>query len=109
LDAAERLQEEGISCEVIDLRTLMPIDYARVLESARKTGRALIVHLATEFCGLGSEIAATINEQLFRELKAPASRLGAEYLPIAFSRAIETAQLPSVDLICARVRALVSN
>jgi 2-oxoisovalerate dehydrogenase E1 component len=74
----------------------------------RKTGRALVVHLATEFCGLGSEIAATINEELFRELKAPASRLGAEYLPIAYSQEIEAAQLPSTDSIAARVRALMS-
>lgn len=109
LDAAKRLEEEGISCEVLDLRTLMPLDYHRMIDSVKKTGRALVVHLATEFCGLGSEIAATLNEELFGKLKAPASRLGAEYLPIAFSRDIETAQLPSVDAIMRRVRALISN
>jgi len=108
LAVAEKLAEEGVSAEVIDLRTLMPIDYHRVLRSVRKTGRALVVHLATEFCGLGSEIAATINEELFRELKAPASRLGADYLPIAYSQEIEAAQLPSTDSITTRVRALMS-
>jgi 2-oxoisovalerate dehydrogenase E1 component len=108
LAVAEKLAEEGISAEVIDLRTLMPIDYHRVLTSVRKTGRALVVHLATEFCGLGSEIAATINEELFRDLKAPASRLGAEYLPIAYSQDIETAQIPNADSIAARVKALMT-
>lgn len=108
LEAAKQLEEEGIDCEVLDLRTLMPLDYHRMLDSVKKTGRALVVHLATEFCGLGSEIAATLNEELFATLKAPASRLGAEYLPIAFSRDIETAQLPGVETIKARVRALAS-
>jgi len=108
LAVAAKLAEEGISAEVIDLRSLMPIDYHRVLTSVRKTGRALVVHLATEFCGLGSEIAATVNEELFRDLKAPASRLGAEYLPIAYSQEIEMAQIPNADSITARVKALMT-
>jgi len=107
LDVAEKLAAEGISVEVLDLRTLMPLDYHRILESVRKTGRALVVHLATEFCGLGSEIAATITEELFGTMKAPASRFGAEYAPICFSREIETAQLPNTDSISARVRKLI--
>jgi 2-oxoisovalerate dehydrogenase E1 component len=108
LAVAEKLAKEGISAEVIDLRTLMPIDYERVLTSVRKTRRALVVHLATEFCGLGSEIAATVNEELFRSLAAPASRLGAEYVPIAYSRSIEGAQIPSEDKIAQRIRELIS-
>lgn len=108
LAVAEKLAAEGIDAEVIDLRTLMPIDYHRVLESVNKTGRALVVHLATEFCGLGSEIAATINEELFRSLKAPAQRLGAEYVPVAYSRNIENAQIPHDDAIEARVRELMT-
>jgi 2-oxoisovalerate dehydrogenase E1 component len=72
-----------------------------------KTRRALVVHLATEFCGLGSEIAATLNEELFSKLKAPASRLGAEWVPISYSRAIEAAQVPNDQSIGARVRALM--
>ncbi len=102
--AAEELAKEGISAEVIDLRTLLPLDYDRILNSVEKTGRALVVHAAVEFCGLGSEIAATINEELFGKLKAPASRFGAAYAPIAYSKIIETAQVPNVGSIAARVR-----
>jgi len=105
--AAEELAQQGISAEVLDLRTLMPLDYDRIFTSVEKTGRALIVHAATEFCGLGSEIASTINEALFTKLKAPASRFGAAYAPIAYSKIIETAQIPHAGTIAARARALL--
>lgn len=105
--AAEELAKEGINAEVLDLRTLMPLDYDRIYSSVEKTGRALVVHAATEFCGLGSEIAATINEQLFGKLKAPASRFGAAYAPIAYSKTIETEQIPHAGTIAARVRELI--
>ena len=104
LAAAEELTKEGVSAEVIDLRSLMPLDYYRVLDSVKKTRRALVVHAATEFCGLGSEIAATINEELFSTLRAPASRFGAYYTPISFSKKIEAAQMPHKHSIIARVR-----
>lgn len=104
LKAAEELAKEGINAEVLDLRTLLPLDYDRILESVEKTGRALVVHAAVEFCGLGSEIAATINESLFTKLKAPASRFGAAYAPIAYSKTIETAQVPYSGSIIERVR-----
>ncbi len=106
LQAAEILAQEGINAEVLDLRTLLPLDYDRILGSVEKTGRALVVHAAVEFCGLGSEIASTINEELFTKLKAPASRFGAAYAPIAYSKTIETAQVPNVNSIVARVRAM---
>lgn len=104
LKAAEELAKEGINAEVLDLRTLLPLDYDRILTSVEKTGRALVVHAAVEFCGLGSEIASTINESLFTKLKAPASRFGAAYAPIAYSKTIETAQVPNGASIIARVR-----
>ena len=107
LAASELLAAEDISAEVVDLRSLMPLDYHRVLDSVRKTRRALVVHAATEFCGLGSEIAATLNEELFSTLKAPAGRLGAAYLPLGFSRAFETECLPSAQAIAARAREIV--
>ena len=107
MQAAEELAKEGISVEVIDLRTLLPLDYDRILTSVEKTGRALVVHAATEFCGLGSEIASTINEQLFSQLKAPAARFGAAYAPIAYSKIIETEQIPHAGTIAARVRELM--
>jgi pyruvate/2-oxoglutarate/acetoin dehydrogenase E1 component/TPP-dependent pyruvate/acetoin dehydrogenase alpha subunit len=109
LAAAEELAKEGISAEVIDLRSLMPLDYHRVIDSVKKTGRGLVVHAATEFCGLGAEIAATLNEELFGKLKAPVGRLGADYLPIGYSTLIETAQMPRTASIAARVREIVKR
>ena len=108
LAAAEKLAAEGVSAEVIDLRTLVPLDYARVLDSVKKTRRALVVHAATEFCGFGGELASTINEECFSILKAPASRLGADFAPIAYSRDIETNQVPSAASILVRAREVLA-
>ena len=109
LAAAEELAKEGVNAEVIDLRSLMPLDYHRVLDSVKKTRRALVVHAATEFCGLGAEIASTINEELFPVLKAPAARLGAVYSPISFSKEIEAKQMPHTASIVARVREVMKD
>jgi 2-oxoisovalerate dehydrogenase E1 component len=109
LNAAEELAKDGVSAEVIDLRSLLPLDYHRILDSAKKTGRALVVHAATEFCGLGAEIASTINDELYSMLKGPASRLGADYAPIAYSREIEMNQIPSASSIVARVKKMVGK
>ena len=109
LAAAEELAKEGVNAEVIDLRSLMPLDYHRVLDSVKKTRRALVVHAATEFCGLGAEIASTINEELFPLLKAPAARLGAVYAPISFSKEIEAKQMPHTASIVARVREVMKG
>jgi 2-oxoisovalerate dehydrogenase E1 component len=108
LAAAEELAKDGVSAEVIDLRTLVPLDYARVLDSVKKTRRALVVHAATEFCGFGGELASTINEECFSVLKAPACRLGADYAPIAYSREIEMNQIPSANSILARARQVLA-
>ena len=108
LAAAEELQKEGISLEVIDLRTLVPLDYHRVLESVKKTRRALVVHAATEFCGFGGELASTISEELFSTLKAPVGRFGADYAPIAYCRDIEIDQIPHAKSIAARLREVVA-
>ncbi len=109
LAAAEELAKEGISAEVIDLRSLVPIDYFRILQSVTKTGRAVVVHAAVEFCGFGAEICSTINEELWGKLKAPAIRLGADYAPIAYSRDIEMSQVPNTSAIVARVRASMKS
>jgi 2-oxoisovalerate dehydrogenase E1 component len=108
LNAAEELQKEGVSVEVIDLRTLVPLDVNRVLESVKKTRRALVVHAATEFCGFGAELASTISEELFSTLKAPVGRLGADYAPIAYSREIEFSQIPQAKSIVTRLRAVLA-
>ncbi|MDG2003387.1 MAG: thiamine pyrophosphate-dependent enzyme [Novosphingobium sp.] len=109
LAAAGELEKQGISAEVIDLRSLVPIDYFRVLKSVKKTGRALVVHAAVEFCGFGAEIASTINEELWGDLKAPAIRLGAQYAPIAYSHEIEMNQVPNIGQIVERASALVKS
>jgi 2-oxoisovalerate dehydrogenase E1 component len=108
LNAAEELAKEGVSAEVIDLRTLVPLDYHRVLDSVKKTRRALVVHAATEFGGFGGEIASTISEELFSTLKAPVGRLGADYAPIAYSREIEMNQIPSARSIAARAKQVLA-
>ena len=108
LAAAEELAKEGINVEVIDLRTLVPLDYHRVLESVKKTRRAIVVHAATEFCGFGGEIASTIGEELFSTLKAPVARFGAEFAPIAYCRDIELNQIPQAKSIAARIREVVA-
>jgi 2-oxoisovalerate dehydrogenase E1 component len=74
-----------------------------------KTGRALVVHAAVEFCGLGAEICSTINEELWGKLKSPAIRFGAEYAPMAYSSVIEASQVPSAKSIVARVLAAVKH
>ncbi len=109
LAAAEELAKEGINAEVLDLRSLVPLDTARILETAKKTGRALVIHSAVEFCGFGAEICSIINEELYGQLKGPATRLGASYAPIAYSRDIEMNQVPSVQSIVARVKELVKE
>ena len=109
LAAAEELAKEGINAEVIDLRSLMPIDYHRVLQSVKKTGRAVVVHAAVEFCGYGAEICSTINEELWGQMKGPAIRLGGAYAPMAYSSAIEFTQTPMGPSIAQRVRDAVKS
>jgi acetoin:2,6-dichlorophenolindophenol oxidoreductase subunit beta len=84
LAAAETLAAEGIAAEVIDLRSLVPLDFPTVLASVARTRRAVVVHGATRFAGPGAEIAATITEELFEDLAHPVVRLGAKYVPTPF-------------------------
>jgi pyruvate dehydrogenase E1 component beta subunit len=92
--AAAKLEEAGVSAELVDLRTIQPWDRDTVLASARKTGRVLIVHEAVTPFGVGAEISSVIHENLFRELKAPVKRLGGAFCPVPFSRPLETAFAP---------------
>jgi pyruvate/2-oxoglutarate/acetoin dehydrogenase E1 component len=91
---AEKLAKEGVNVELIDLRTIAPWDQRTVLESVAKTRRAVIVHEAVRNFGVGAEIAATINEHLFGQLKAKVARLGARQCPVPFSKPLEMAFLP---------------
>jgi 2-oxoisovalerate dehydrogenase E1 component len=99
LDAATALDADGISIEVIDLRSLLPWDRERVLDSVKRTGRALVLHEAPQTGGFGAEIAATISAEAFEWLDAPVARLGALDTPIPFSKALEEIFSPKGRLV----------
>ena len=106
LAAAEQLAGEGIDAEVLDLRTLKPLDTAAVLATARKTGKVLVVHAANQLAGIGGEIAALIAEQAFEWLDAPVRRLGGLDTPVPFSPPLEDAYRPNAAKIVAAAREL---
>lgn len=98
LEAAEQSEEEeGISCEVVDLRTLMPFDVETVLNSVRKTGRLVIVHEAPRTCGFGAELAATVGEKALLHLQAPVTRITGFDTPFPYAR--EEDYLPGIERI----------
>ncbi|MDT3442250.1 MULTISPECIES: alpha-ketoacid dehydrogenase subunit beta [unclassified Pseudofrankia] len=107
--AAEALVAEGISAEVIDLRTLLPVDFPTVLESVAKTRRAVVVHYATRFAGPGAEIAAAIQEELFGQLAAPVVRIGARFTPVPQAPTIEAAAYPNVSDVTDAVRRVMKG
>ncbi|SHM64175.1 alpha-ketoacid dehydrogenase subunit beta [Cryptosporangium aurantiacum] len=107
LDAAKALEDEGIDVEVLDLRTLVPLDVPAVLESVGRTGRAVVAHYAVEFAGPGAELAARISTDLFGQLRAPVARVGARFRPIPAAKELETAVYPSAERIASAVRATV--
>ena len=111
VDMAEKLwKEDGISVEVIDPRTLVPFDKETVLNSVRKTGRAVVVHEAHRVCGVGAEIASIIQEEAFPYLDAPVIRLGAKQCPLPFNLGLENAVVPqSQDIYQAVKKALWLN
>ena len=104
LTAAEQLAGEGIDCEVIDLRTVTPLDAETVLTSARKTNRVVVVHEAVRSGGLGAEVAAQVQEHAFDYLDAPVARVGAPFSPIPFSPGLESAYVPDATRIAAGIR-----
>ena len=101
--AAAQAAEQGVSVEVIDLRTIAPWDRETVLASARKTGRVLIAHEAVKEHGVGAEIAAVINEELFGQLKKPVKRLGGAFSAVPYSRPLESAYAPDAARILAAI------
>ena len=108
LKAAEQLANDGISAEVVDPRSLVPLDKALILASVRKTGRAITVDPAHQTCSAGSEIAAMIGEHAFDSLRGPVLRIATADTHLPFSPAIEQALYPSVDRIVAAARRLVT-
>ena len=97
--AAAQLKEEGVTAEVVDLRTISPLDDDTILNSVAKTGRAVVVHEAVRNFGVGAEISSRIHEHLFSELKAPVQRLGSQESPVPFSKPLEQAYLYSQQQI----------
>ena len=107
-EAAERLAaEDGLSVEIVDLRSVLPWDKKAVLESVRKTSKALVLHEDTRTAGFGAEIAATIAEEAFEHLDAPVTRIAAPDAPVPFSPPLEKAFIPQVEDVVAGLRELV--
>jgi pyruvate dehydrogenase E1 component beta subunit len=107
LEAAERLAaEDGIEAEVIDPRSLVPLDVATIVASVERTGRLVVAHEAVEHGGVGAEIAARVQEAAFDHLDAPVTRVGAPFAPVPFSAPLEDAYLPGAEQIVAAVRGL---
>jgi pyruvate/2-oxoglutarate/acetoin dehydrogenase E1 component len=105
-EAAQQLEGDGISVEILDLRTLIPWDKKAVLESVRKTSKVIVLHEDTHTGGFGGEIAATIAEEAFEDLDAPVKRIAAPDTPVPFSPALEKAFIPQVDDVAAGLREL---
>lgn len=106
MNAAGKLAEEGIEIEVVDPRTLVPLDLDTMIESVKKTGRVLIVYQANEFMGFGAEIAAQLQQSAFDYLDAPILRVAAPNVPPPSSQILEKAFLPSPDRIIAAVKGM---
>jgi acetoin:2,6-dichlorophenolindophenol oxidoreductase subunit beta len=107
LKAAELLAEEGIDVEVIDLRSLLPMDLETIYRSVKKTKRLLVAHEACRRGGVGAEIAATVSEELYDWLDAPVMRVGARNVPVPFSAPLERHVIPQVEDIVEAVRQLL--
>jgi pyruvate/2-oxoglutarate/acetoin dehydrogenase E1 component len=104
LEAAEELAKEGISVEIVDPRTLQPMDGAALLRSVHKTHRAVVVEAGAGFAGMGSEISAFITEQAFDELDAPVERVTGAQAPMPYARNLERAKTPSKEKIIEAIR-----
>lgn len=107
LEAAETLSGEGINCDVIDLRSLRPLDDATIMASVRKTHRAVIVDEGWRSVGLAAEVSARITEQAFFDLDSPVARVCSAEVPIPYPRHLEMAATPQVDNIVSAVRSVV--
>ncbi len=108
LNAAKELEQEGVDVEVVDLRTIVPFDSETVLDSVKKTNRALVVYEDHEFIGFGAEICAQIGDDAFKYLDAPIRRVAGEFTPIPFAHALERAVLPSDEGILEAARDLAA-
>ena len=109
LEAALKIAEEdGASVEVIDLRSLIPLDRETILSSVKKTGKVLIAHEDKVFGGFGGELAALITDEAFEYLDGPVKRVGSTFTPIGFNRILEAAILPNTEKILIAARDLLA-
>jgi 2-oxoisovalerate dehydrogenase E1 component len=109
LSAAQILERDGISIEIVDPRTIRPLDEETILTSVRKTGRLLVTHEACKTGGFGAEVSAIVMEKVFESLKAPVARLASRDVPMPFNDKLENAVIPSRDDIVAAVKTLLSK
>jgi acetoin:2,6-dichlorophenolindophenol oxidoreductase subunit beta len=109
LSAAEKLAADGVSVEVVDPRTLSPLDEETILTSVRKTHRLVIVHEEVKFAGSGAEIAAMVAEKAFDRLDAPIVRVAAPFVPVPFSPALEKEFIPSEEKIIQTVKTVMKG
>lgn len=109
LAAAEKLATDGIELEIIDPRSVQPLDSATIIESVKRTNRAVVVHEAVTFGGIGAEISSQIQEQAFDHLDAPILRIGAPFSPVPFSPVLEKAYIPDSAKIAEGVRGLLER
>ena len=104
LKAAEQLQEQGVSCEVIDPRTIRPLDIDTIVASVKKTNRVIVAEESHPFCGVAAEISTQIMERAFDYLDAPIKRLSGADVPMPYAKNLETLAIPAVDQVVAAVR-----
>jgi pyruvate dehydrogenase E1 component beta subunit len=109
LDAATALAKDKVECEVIDLRTLSPIDWDTVLESVENTGRLICVDEAHPRCSIASDVSAKVSQEIFKSLKAGIQMVTAPHTPVPFSPSLEDLYLPSAEKIAAAVRKTMAN
>jgi 2-oxoisovalerate dehydrogenase E1 component beta subunit len=107
LEAAEALAREGVEAEILDLRTLAPLDRDAILATVAKTSKAIVLHEASRTGGIGGEIAALIGEEAFEYLDGPVTRVASLDLPVPFSPVLEKAYLPTVEKVTAAAKRLV--
>jgi 2-oxoisovalerate dehydrogenase E1 component len=108
LRAARELETDGVSVEIVDPRTLAPLDIGLIAESVAKTGKLVVAHEATQFCGFGAEVAAHVAEHCFWDLDAPVVRVGAPSHPVPYEKDLEASMLPGPAEIASAVRGLVA-
>jgi 2-oxoisovalerate dehydrogenase E1 component beta subunit len=108
LEAADTLARDGVEAEVVDLRTLVPLDEETVLDSVRKTGRALVVHEAQQTGGFGGEVAARIAHKAFAWLDAPVERVSYPDRPVPYARPLEQELLPNAESVVLAARRLLA-